>query len=304
MNNVINYYYNLYPKNIHQSNKEVKFNINNFEFLFVPLNISEEQLEMIYNLSSKMLQYQLYVTQIIPNRLNKLITPVNQSPYILIKKFISLKENITLNDILKFQQQTSFFAINLQGISWKKLWQDKIDYLEYQMNQFGKSLSLSKISFSYYIGLAEMAISLLNFINNDSKTFKTVAHRRITKDYCYDELYNSLNFIIDYKVRDVADYFKCNFFAGININDEVDYYIKTQLQNEEYLLFFIRMLFPTYYFDMFENIVLSDISEKELFKIISKHEEYEEFLVILYFKILKYYNLPEINWFKYYKKNN
>ena len=64
--------------------------------------------------------------------------------------------------------------------------------------------------------------------------------------------------------------------------------------------FFARMLFPTYYFDLFEDVVFSDLEEKELINVMDKSDEYEELLVDLYYKIQEFTQLPEIDWFKFY----
>lgn len=302
MNNVLNYYYHLYPDNIHQTHKEFRFFVDGYEYLFSPLVIDIKHLEYLYSLSNQMLQYQMYVSQIIPNVNNQLFTIVHQEPYVLIRFLNLIHESVNFLDILRFQEQTALFVQKPLVLNWKKLWEDKVDYFEYQMDQFGKSLTLARTSFSYYIGLAEMAISLLNFVDVELST-AVVAHRRIFPDYTIKDLYNTINFVVDSKVRDVAEYFKCRFFSGDYINDEIDYYLTNVLQDNDYLLFFARMLFPTYYFDLFENIVFSEVEEKELINVIDKAEEYEELLVDIYFKIQEVFRLPEITWFKFYHQN-
>lgn len=299
MNNVLSYYYHLYPTNIHQQNKEFKFQLEGYDYVFSPLNVDAKQLEFLYQLSNQLLQYQMYVSQIVPNVHQQLFTLVHEEPYVLVRFFNRNTESVHFLDLLRFQEQTRLFALKPSSLSWKRLWEDKIDYFEYQMEQFGKSLSLARDSFSYYIGLAEMAISLLNFVDGKIQ-HPVISHRRITSDYTMRDLYNSLNFVIDSQVRDVADYFKCHFFKGDYILDEMDYYISTSLQGNEYLLFFARMLFPTYYFDLFEDVLFSDLEEKELINVMDKSDEYEELLVDLYYKIQEFTQLPEIDWFKFY----
>jgi hypothetical protein len=61
-------------------------------------------------------------------------------------------------------------------------------------------------------------------------------------------------------------------------------------------MLFARLLFPTYYFDIYEDVMNKSRNEDDLIKIIEKVEEYEKFLKKTYFEISKYAQLQKINW--------
>ena len=61
------------------------------------------------------------------------------------------------------------------------------------------------------------------------------------------------------------------------------------------------MLFPTYYFDMYEKVVSMDEEEKSIYRIINKIDYYYLFLQETYTKISKFVILPNIYWIN--KKN-
>ena len=176
---------------------------------------------------------------------------------------------------------------------WYYLWTNKVDYLEYQISQIGKKYSLIRESFSYYIGLAENAISLIKGVSN--KNFYSLTHKRIEYNYTTYDLYNPLNFNIDLRIRDVCEYFKSCFFNDINVNEQVRLYLfYNKLNYEESCCFMARMLFPTYYFDMYEKIITGESDDSSLKNIINKANEYEKLLR----EINLYLNLNSIDWLK------
>ena len=56
------------------------------------------------------------------------------------------------------------------------------------------------------------------------------------------------------------------------------------------------MLYPSYYFDVYEEVILNGISESKLQVITSKTEDYEDFLRKLYIYLSKYTVILEIPW--------
>ena len=122
-------------------------------------------------------------------------------------------------------------------------------------------------------------------------------HKRIDKNSTAFDLYNPLNINIDTKVRDAAEYLKHNFFNGINIEKDLEYFLKTSnLNSEEYILFLARMMYPTYYYDLFEKIIKKEKEEKEIINIINKVEEYEKIIKKLYTYYKAFINIPVIEW--------
>ncbi len=63
----------------------------------------------------------------------------------------------------------------------------------------------------YYIGLTENAISYLKYSNLKNNHIG-IQHIRVKYNDNLTNFYNPINLIIDYKVRDIAEYFKSLFF--------------------------------------------------------------------------------------------
>lgn len=289
MKNAIKYYYNLDPISIRQKNKIFSFSVD--KNLYFLINYNENNIDKIYEVFNYLSANKIKTNQIIFNNNNQILTNINNDTYVLIKVAVEI-ENIKIEDIIQFNN-IYLYVKELDRSNWFDLWSKKIDYLEYQINQVGLRYKMIRESFSYYIGLAEMALCLIK--NTDGKKNLVLCHKRIGYNETTFNLYNPLNYIVDYRFRDMCEYFKSAFFNNVNIMPLVKQYL-LNLTNEEKYLFFARMAFPTYYFDCYEKIINKEIEEKEIIKIISKVGEYELFLSELYLYLNNI--LPEIDWIK------
>lgn len=297
MKNAIHYYYNLIPSSIHQRGKTYYFVSQEANYLLFPSeNLIESQ--SVYELSNQLLKMGIPVHQIILNIEGQIGTKINQDIYILMRIFV-LKKTITFNDIIQFNTiMLPDLQNKLRRDDWYSLWIKKVDYLEYQISQIGKKFPLIIDSFSYYIGLAENAITLIQSVSREKQPLY-LNHRRINYGDDTYQLYNPFNLIIDLKMRDVCDYFKTCFFKSKNIESMILQYLYYQNFNtEELTCFFARMLFPTYYFDMYEKIIEGKLEERELLSITEKVNEYEQLLQNLYRYIQNISPFPEIEWLK------
>lgn len=298
MKNVIAYYYNLYSYDIHQQQDIYRFSIGNAQYVLSPCEITE--IKKVYELSKTLIQNGIYVHQIVPTLYNSIYISFNNKNYVLIQYYGNLNKKIQLSDITNFNNSTT--NINFEGIvqpNWGMLWSNKIDYFEYQVSQFGKRYPKIRESISYYIGLSETGISL--YMN--SKIFEdkslTVCHKRIGKNSTLYDLYNPLNLVIDSKVRDAAEYFKNLFLVKENIFEEiVEYFQQEYLSLHDCFAFFVRMFYPSFYFDIYEQIIDNKVEEVKLQQIIEKTEEYEKLLKSLYFYLSNYIDMPDIEWLK------
>ena len=148
--------------------------------------------------------------------------------------------------------------------------------------------------------MSENAISYYNNIEIDNNMMYYISHKVLRPTDKVDSLYNPLNIIYDYRVRDVAEYIKNSFWTdNHNIYNELNNYLyKNNLSLNEVKLLISRVLFPSFYFDLYEDIFNYNKDEKILNNIISRIDEYEEYLnsVIIYFK--RFYPIDEIEWLK------
>jgi len=304
MKNAIQYYYNLNPVDIHQKDDIYYFKVNNTRFFVYPLSRDEKELNSIYQVDIELLNKNFLVHQIILNKQKNIVTIINEIPYVLFKSFIKKNDSIDIDDINYFQSNTEtkkhdFF---LDKSNWVSLWENKNDYLEYQVSQFGIKYPLICETFSYYIGLAENAIlytkNTTMELKPDFSDSLVISHRRINNYTTLFDLYNPLEFIIDYKVRDISEYIKFKFFYDKqNLWEEIN----SCFSNNNFSLYSVRMLFarllyPTYYFDLYDQIIEGERDEKDLHFIIKKQEEYEDFLCDIYNYLSLKYPIPPVEW--------
>ena len=103
--------------------------------------------------------------------------------------------------------------------------------------------------------------------------------------------------ILDYNIRDLAEYIKFAFFKEkLNIDKIIHYINNLNLNSTMMNLLFVRLLFPTYYFDHYEKIVNDEEDETELINIINKTPDFEVFLSKFYNYYRLPYNLFKIDW--------
>ena len=301
MKNTINYYYNIRIENLVKTKEDYYFFLNNQEYHFIKYNRPIEDIEALYKLNQEMLNKRILVHQIILNKDSTPITIDNNIPYILIKLCNYKNNQVYLKDINYMQYLT--YNINFDKLlyrnDWIKLWCEKIDYYEYQINQLGKEYPILCNSLSYYIGLGENAISYL--VNNikDNNNMLVVSHKRIRINEGSFEFFNPINFIVDNRVRDVSEYIKNTFFNNRFSSNELKMYLDyNKFNKNEYIYLFSRLLFPTYYFDIYDEIINDKKDEELIIPIVQKVNEYEEFLVSLYKYILyeKKVQIEPIEW--------
>lgn len=298
MKNALNYYYNLYPTSIHQINDSYKCYVDDEEYLLTPYNNDIKIVNKIYELSNYLLKINIPCHQIIQNNNGQLLTLINNANYILLKIFIK-NRNINVNDILFFSSvyiDKKYFTELIRD-DWYQMWTQKIDYFEYQVSQFGIKYPVIRESINYYIGMAENSISLFSNTGSNSEQQLVISHRRIKNNEGIIDLYNPLNFILDSRVRDLSEYIKEKFFfSKYTIEDAKRDISKFNFNSNLYNLLFIRLLFPSYYFDCYEQVLHDNQNENELIKIISKSEQYILFLKELLLWIKQFVDIPDIEW--------
>lgn len=297
MKNAMNYYYNLNPTSIHQRGKIYYFRVEEASYVLLPCE-NEIESQSVYELDNELLRQGIPVHQILLNNSRQILTKINQEMYVLMRIFVP-KRMVTLEDIMQLNNiPVSNMQDKLRRDDWYHLWIQKIDYLEYQISQIGKKYPLIIESFSYYIGLAENAIALIGNVKKGNQ-YLTLNHRRIMFGDDTYKLYDPFNLVMDLRMRDACDYFKTCFFKNQNVEPVIlQYLYYQQFTEEESQCFFARMLFPTYYFDVYERIVAGQLEEKEILPIIEKVNEYENLLRKLYAYIGQTHPLPDIEWLK------
>lgn len=292
MKNAINYYYNLDIENIHQKNKSFYFNSYGVEYIFTLYEDEPNRIQQIYNIHTQVLQSGLYCHQIILNINNEPLTLLDGKYYILLKVNIK-NRTIEYEDVVTFSRNYLIYKSNYLVNDWIELWKTKTDYIEYQVSQLGIKYPLISKSVSYYIGLSETAISYLKNHKIDKEIY-SISHRRLKCNSTLFDLYNPVNFIIDLPIRDVCEYLKDAYFER-NV-DVLKKIVDLNLNLQDSILLFCRMIFPTYYFDAIESCIDGDMEEKEILKYINRVNDFEMILCEIMSYLKKVYNVESIEW--------
>lgn len=298
MNNFIKFFYNMKVTNTNFINNYYEFNHNNNYYRLYILNEEYNiyNYNNIYTINKELINNTL-MSEIILNKDKNIITTYHNINYILLKINCNINKNITLEEI---NYLSKVKIVNNNKSNWGLLWSKKIDYLEELISENGKKYPQVVNSFNYFIGLSENAISYYNNIDIDNNMMYYISHKVLRPTDKVDSLYNPLNIIYDYRVRDVAEYIKNSFWTdNHNIYNELNNYLyKNNLSLNEVKLLISRVLFPSFYFDLYEDIFNYNKDEKILNNIISRIDEYEEYLnsIIIYFK--RFYPIDEIEWLK------
>lgn len=295
MKNIIEYYYNLRIDELHNTNDIYSFSLNNNHFTFKPYIDNIDKSYDIYKLNS-IISNKLNIDSIIPNKYNNPLTKVNDTYYVLILNKSKVKLSLSLISNMAI---SNINITTLERNKWELLWENKIDYYELQIGENEKKYSLIRESFDYFIGMAENAISYLVNTKLELKPTnsdqKVVAHNNLM-----EPLTDPSNLILDHKARDVAEYIKLSFWSNNkNIFKELDEYFYYNYYSPYGIrVLFSRILYPSFYFNLYDEIIQGKKEEKELNKIINRITDYEIYLYNIYIYLRKYYDIPSIEWLK------
>ena len=305
MKNIINFFYNLYPETVNNYHNNYYFLYNNKLYILILYDGNINDINNIYELNQKMISFNIKVHQII---LNKDLTPlsfINNNYYILYNITINnFNKKITLQDINYLNSFTPTLSNEILYKDWSILWANKIDYLEYQINQSGKKYPILVESFSYFVGMSENAISYfrntVHEIKPNNNDIGVISHKKIKMNDNLFNLYDPTNLIIDYKVRDIAEYIKNSFFVdNFNIIEELyQHFSKNYYSEISIRILLSRIIYPSYYFQIYDSIIKEEIKEEEILKITSRIDDYELYLYEIFSILKKIYNIPEISWLK------
>lgn len=288
MKNILSAYYQIIIDDKNLKENEC-FSYNNHLFCLYKYKRNIDEIKSLIDLNKYLLNNNIRMNEIIINIYNEALTYYDNMYYILIK--INYRFN---NMNFKFIEAplNKNFEI-LKRNNWGYLWSSKIDYIEYQISHFQNKYPILIDSVNYYIGLAENAIMYFNMLKLDNVPLY-INHRRVREI----DLYNPTELVIDYKVRDICGYLKRMFFTKkMTIYDIKKYILSLNLQNIDYILLYTRMLFPSYYFDIYDRIINEEIKEEAILEITNRYLEYEELLYEIYLIIKrKINNIIGIEW--------
>lgn len=278
------------------------FEYEGFTFLLVSVTDNENDLINLSNFSLTLRSlFNDEIVYFVKNKYQKIISKGDDNTSICL---LTYKKDsvVSLNDIFIMQNRYSNFnstPVDLKIII--KLWDERTDYI---INQCLISLNLENDNDKelydhslYAYGMAMNAIEYLvdlsiDYPNNYYPT--TLNHRRI-KNITKFELFNPFNFILDHSSRDLAELYKNNLIdlnTLLNITNSYHY----TLNEYEYLL--ARVMFPTFIFDLLEDLATSTVANKkeQIFKAIDKQNNQLKKIKSLMKTLSSNYNIRPIKW--------
>lgn len=305
MEQFLKYFYNIYIDNVNEKNGYYYFYTGNSLFCILKNYRTEAEIKDIYAVCQEVIKNGLPVSEILINVYGKYSSLYEEKNYVLLKVNCNTLSDIGINDILKINQRLFLNKDKkeLYRNNWANLWENKIDYFEYQIKELGRDKNIILNSFSYYIGLAENAISIANISNLNYKKSPVdkivLSHRRVNYPNMEYEYFNPLNFIFDLEVRDIAEYLKSMFFYTDKekaLEEFKKYLIMSNINAYEANMLYARLLYPSYYFDIYEKVIEDIMEESNLLDVINKVDEYELFLKEVYYELSKKYNIEQVSW--------
>lgn len=299
MKNIINYFYNLNITELTNKDNIYSFYDNDELYYFYIYNNNIKNINLTKDIDDS-LKKDTLIHEIIINKDNSIITYYNNIPYILCKINININKPITLGEINYLSSKVIITNSKITYHSWQDLWSIKMDYLEKVINENGKKYPIIVDSFNYFVGMAENAISYYNNLSNkevDNNSL-VISHRIININDTVYAIYDPVNIIIDHKARDIAEYIKCSFFSdNINIFKELNVYFKyNYYTKDDVVMLLARVLYPSFYFNMYEDIMINSKEEKIITNITSKLDKYELYLAKVFKYFNNFYNLPVPEW--------
>ena len=277
MESVINYYYGLISNNIIKKDDYFIIESDNNKYLFAELIGSIEEVKNIIDILNRTnIKYHLLVL----TKEGKEYITYQEKNYCLLKIRCNEKDKISL---LTFEQTKTTSQCN-----WADIWSKRVDYYENQIEEVIKDANIKYI-LNYYIGLTEIGIyyhNVLKDLYNNNDLIYTVSHKKTSSPQNPLNYYNPLNMLIDLQIRDLAEYFKMSYF-----NDTLtEYELLNLIDNLKFSepmanYFFLRLLYPSYFFNLYDKYIDNEEINNELIECIKKSKDYESLLSKVYSRL-------------------
>ena len=294
MNNAILFFFNINTKEVKKINDNYYFNYAYNNYVVQIYNRDIEEAIEIYYLNLELLSNGFIGYEIILTKDNDVLF-LYEGVYYILMKFPNIKNRIiTYEDVINFNYIPNTMFKKLDKSNWGITWSNKIDFIEYQFDQVRNRYSIIDDSIDYFIGIWENAISYYN--DNNINSERCVCHKRVSTNMDLLDFTNPLNFVIDYKERDLGEYLKSFVISKNYSNASLDRMINFS-DRDSVVLVISRILFASYYFDLYEDIILGNKDEHELNDVISKRNNV---LYLINYILFRYSNLniTDIEWIK------
>ena len=270
--NLIFFLYGIKVDYIRQKDNEYIFFFDNNFYIFKECFETEEKIVFLDSYIVRSVYFHVFIR----NRYSNFLSSFNNRFYVLMKVIIKTNRLLLLDDILKCNFTLS--TINNRDLEWVELWKKKVDQVELYINNVNFSIyNLSIIN--YYLNLSDLSINYFNEHVNQSIFPISLCHRRVDIDLDLYGYFSAVGVVFDHYMRDVAEFIKNDVYSDklIDINK-----YKVLKGNNDIHLLISRLLFPTYFFDVFDDYILNNKNFNDFYNHFSNLEFFERnlFLVI------------------------
>lgn len=277
------------------------FIFKGYTFLLIKIDDSEEEVNKLNNLiNSLSYNFNNDVVYIVKNKYDQYVSSFNDGQICILAY---KNTNINISDYVKMHSTylNSFsYSVNIHDII--ALWDQRLEYIENQclvnLNfEFDSHYSLYEYAM-YSIGLAINALQYMSDMNvdfNKNNYNATLTHRRIKKMDKY-EAFNPFNLIVDHSSRDIAELYKNDL---IDLQTLINLCLKYNYSIDEYEYLLARLLYPTFIFDVIEDISISSSFEDNssiIYHSIAKQNKLFDKIKLYYSYLIKNFSIRPINW--------
>ncbi|MBQ8659646.1 MAG: hypothetical protein IJ475_02260 [Bacilli bacterium] len=276
MKDLLEKYYKIKIENFLE---EGLFCVDGLLYYFVKTEYDEEYLHMLEEMIVELKRYNIRLHEFVYNINGEL----KSEEYVLFKTNV-IKYKIDLDDIKLFCLPASDF-MNKYYIPMEKFWEEKIDYIEYQLQQLSDKRIINN-TFDYFYGICEIIIYNLKKYSFSGNLY--LSHRIFNLNSL--EFYSPLNITVDLYFRDIAAYIRTNHDREMLL----EYLDNFKYSYYEYCYFFSRMVMPYEYFNLLSDALLDD-KVNDFINYVNEIERYEGYLKEIQ-------DLFGVYWFKWLKK--
>lgn len=270
--NLIFFLYGIKIDCIRQREHEYIFFFNNDFYVFKECFDTEEKLIFL----NKFILTNNRFHSLIKNRYSRFLSSFNNSFYILMKVRIRTNRFVVLDDVL--ENNLILSTIDERTLNWTRLWKEKVDQVELYINKVNLEINNLAI-INYFLNLSDLAINYFNEHIRTDLVPLTLCHKRMSVNLDLYGYYSVVDVVFDHYMRDVAEFIKCDIYSDKML--DINKYKSIEGSRDIHLLI-SRLLFPTYFFDIFDDYVLNNKSFDNFYKHFLNLELFEQnlFLVI------------------------